>query len=119
MIDKLQSLALTLILAILCGTLGWLVKTNKQRILEYTSQLVQKAEKAVQGSGLGAEKKAIVVAQLEAAGISVNSWLSSQIDTIVATLNSKGAWLAEQTQEVISGLVSDSDTSGSDTDGNS
>lgn len=119
MIDKLQSLALTLILAILCGTLGWLVKTNKQRILEYTSQLIQKAEKAVQGTKMGAERKAIVVAQLEAAGISVNSWLSSQIDAIVETLNSKGAWLSEQTQEVISGLVSNTDTTGSETNGNS
>lgn len=119
MIDKLQSLALTLILAILCGTLGWLVKTNKQRILEYTSQLIQKAENAVQGSGMGEAKKKLVVAQLEAAGIRVTSWLSSQIDAIVGTLNSRGAWLAEQTQEVISGLVSNSDTAGSETNGNS
>jgi len=41
----------------------------------------------------------------------VNSWLSSQIDIIVNTLNSKGAWLAEQTQKAISGLASGNTTS--------
>ena len=113
MLENLQNLALTLILAILCGTVGWLVRTNKQRILAEAALLIQKAESAIQGSGLGAEKKALVVAQLAAAGVTVNSWLSAQIDTIVATLNSKGAWLAEQVQETVAGLtdtVSDSDT---------
>lgn len=115
MFDKIQDILLTLILAIVCGTFAWLAKTNKQRILTQVTDLVQKAEKAVQGTNMGTEKKALVVAQLEAAGVSVNSWLSSQIDTIVSTLNSKGAWLAEQTQETISGLASGSTTeSGAD-----
>ena len=105
MLENLQNLALTLILAVLCGTLGWLVRTNKQHILEYTAQLIQKTEKAVQGSGMGEEKKKLVIAQLEAAGIRVTLWLSAQIDMIVKTLNSRGAWLAEQVQESVSGLV--------------
>lgn len=106
MFDKIQDILLTLILAIVCGTFAWLAKTNKQRVLTQVTDLVQKAERAIQGTNMGAEKKALVIAQLEAAGVSVNSWLSSQIDVIVNTLNSKGAWLAEQTQEAISGLAS-------------
>jgi uncharacterized protein YcaQ len=104
--ETIQNLILTLIFAVGCGTLAWLVKTNKQRVLAYTEELVQKAENAVQGSGLGEKKKALVIAQLEAAGVSVTSWLSDQIDVIVAALNSKGAWLAEQAQETASNLVS-------------
>jgi hypothetical protein len=67
---------------------------------------------------MGLEKKALVIAQLEAAGMSVNSWLSSQIDVIVNTLNSKGAWLAEKTQDAISGLASDSTTESEVTNAN-
>lgn len=104
MLENLQNLALTLILAVLCGTLGWLIRINKQRVLEYTAQLIQKVEIAIQGSGMGEKKKQVVIAQLEAAGVRVTSWLSVQIDTIVATLNSKGAWLAEQVKESTVGL---------------
>ena len=88
----------------LCGIGALILKTNKQRILAYTADLIQKAEAAVQGSGLGAQKKAIVVAQLQAAGITVNRWLSAQIDIIVATLTSKGAWLSTQVQQSVAGL---------------
>ncbi len=53
---------------------------------------------------MGADKKALVIAQLQAAGIKVTSWLDHQIDVIVATLNKTGAWLATKTQEGISGM---------------
>ena len=97
--EYLQSIFSMLILAILCGTAAWLIKNNKQRLMVQVESMIQKAENAVQGSGMGAEKKKIVIAQLEAAGVTVTSWLSDQIDTIVAALNSKGAWLAEQVQQ--------------------
>lgn len=90
--------------ALLCFVFAICVKSNRQAVLRFASELIQKAEQAIQGSGMGADKKALVIAQLQAAGIHVGAWLDKQIDVIVASLNSTGAWLATQTQQGISGL---------------
>lgn len=103
-IDTIRDIVTGLILMMLCGIFSWLLRTNKQRILTLTVDLMQKAEVVIQGSKMGAERKALVIAQLEAAGIKVNAWLSAQIDVIVAALNSKGSWLAAQTKETAAGL---------------
>ena len=92
--------------ALACFILAILVKDNRQHVLQYTAELIQKAETAVQGSGMGHEKKALVIAQLQAAGVHVSAWLDNQIDVIVAALNSTGSWLATQTQHGIAGLGS-------------
>lgn len=63
-----------------------------------TSQVCNgRAETAIQGSGVGAEKKWIVIAQLEAMGMEAKVWMSVAIDNIVASLNEKQAWLTENT----------------------
>ena len=90
--------------ALACFILAVLVRGNRQAVLQFATDLINKAEVAIQGSGMGADKKALVIAQLQAAGITVSSWLDNQIDVIVASLNSTGAWLATQTQQGISGL---------------
>ena len=82
-------------------------RQGAHRILDRVTDLVNRAEEAVQGSGMGAEKKAIVIAQLEAAGIRVTAWLSNQIDAIVAALNASGAWLASQAKQAANGLGGD------------
>ena len=97
--------------ALMCVVLAYLVRLNRSEVLRYVQQLVQSAEQAVQGSGMGAAKKALVIAQLEAAGIRVTSWLDSQIDIIVDTLNAHGAWLAGQAKQATAGL-SDADKDG-------
>lgn len=91
--------------ALLCLVLAQLIKSNRQRILQAVERLVQEAEEAIQGSGMGAEKKAYVIDRLEAGGVKVNEWLSSQIDFVVAALNSKGAWTAAKLAESIGGAV--------------
>ena len=83
--------------------LATLLRNHKASVLQYTAQLIQSAEQAIQGSNMGAAKKARVIAQLRAAGIEVNSWLSTNIDQIVAQLNAHGAWLAQQTEQAVSG----------------
>ena len=83
--------------------LATLLRNHKASVLQYTAQLIQSAEQAIQGSNMGAAKKALVLAQLEAAGIEVNSWLSTNIDQIVAQLNAHGAWLAQQTKQAVAG----------------
>ena len=93
--------------ALACFILAIVVKGNRQAVLRFATDLINKAELAVQGSGMGADKKALVIAQLQAAGIRVTAWLDHQIDVIVASLNSTGAWLATQTQHGISGLNND------------
>lgn len=103
--EQIQNILLTLILGLICTALAYMIRTNKQDVLTYVASLVQAAEKAINGSHMGAVKKRLVIDQLEAAGVKVTAWLSNQIDLIVKALNSRGAWLAEQTQEGISGLT--------------
>lgn len=91
------------VLALGCILLSLLLRNHKASVLQYTAQLIQSAEQAIQGSNMGAAKKALVIAQLRAAGIEVNSWLSAAIDKIVAQLNAHGAWLAQQTKQAVSG----------------
>lgn len=91
------------ILALGCIIMALLLRDQKAAILQYAAQLVQSAERAIQGSGMGAAKKALVLAQLEAAGIQVNTWLSVAIDKMVQHLNSSGAWLAQQTEQAVAG----------------
>lgn len=90
---------------LLCLVLSQLIKSNRQRILQAVERLVQEAEEAIQGSGMGAEKKTYVIDRLEAGGVKVTAWLSAQIDFIVAALNSKGAWTAAKLAESIGGAV--------------
>ena len=86
-------------LALSCFIVALLIKTNRTCILQYAATLINAAEQAIQGSGMGAEKKALVLAQLEAAGIRINTWLSVAIDRIVEHLNDTGAWLATQARQ--------------------
>ena len=92
------------ILALGCIILALLLRDHKATVLQYAAQLVQSAEQAIQGSGMGAEKKALVLAQLEAAAIRINTWLSVAIDRIVEHLNDTGAWMASQAREHAAGL---------------
>lgn len=103
--DFVQLLALMMLVYIAATSL----RMYKQAILDRATDLVNRAEEAIQGSGMGAEKKAIVIAQLEAAGIRVTAWLSNQIDAIVAALNASGAWLATQAKQAANGM-SDGDS---------
>lgn len=104
-----MEIALTGILALVCIILAMLLRDHKATILQYAAQLVQSAEQAIHGSGMGAAKKALVLAQLEAAGIRVNAWLSAAIDSIVEQLNAHGAWLAQQTEHAVAGKGSTDD----------
>lgn len=92
MVEILKDVAIALILAGIFAISAWLLKTRKQQILAIMADLIQKAEEAVRGSGLGQEKKALVISQLEAMGIRVTDRLDAEIDNIVAWLNEKGAW---------------------------
>ena len=91
------------VLALGCILLSLLLRNHKASVLQYTAQLIQSAEQAIQGSNMGAAKKALVIAQLRAAGIHANSWLSAAIDRIVSQLNAHGAWLAQQTKQAVAG----------------
>ena len=83
-----------LVLAGICAILATILSARKQAILALVQDLVQRAEKAVDGSGMGDEKKKLVIAQLEAAGVRMTAWLSKAIDEIVAELNDRDAWYA-------------------------
>lgn len=93
--DVYVNVLLLLLLGLGCTILANLLKERKARIIAAVTQLIQKAETAIEGSGMGADKKALVIAQLEAMNIRVTQWLSTKIDEIVALLNEKKAWLTE------------------------
>lgn len=95
-IELLEMLLLAGVLAIIAIVL----KTEKKRILALVQDYIKKAEDAVQGSGMGAEKKKLVCAWLEAAGVKVNAWLSTAIDKIVKELNERKAWAMDKAGEL-------------------
>ena len=92
------------LLALGCIGLGLIVKINRSAILRYAATLINSAEQTIQGSGMGSEKKKLVIAQLQAAGIRVTDWLDWMIDEIVYKLNATGAWLATQAKQHAAGL---------------
>lgn len=96
MSEVIKDILTALIFAGVCAIGAYILKMRKQEILSIVTDLIQKAETAVTGSGMGAEKKAKVVAQLEAMGIKVNTWLSAEIDLIVKYLNEKSGWFADE-----------------------
>jgi len=103
--EYIKEILIMLLLALGCMLLAGVLKARKQYILGLVSNLVQKVEKSVQGSGMGAEKKRLVIAQLEAMNIKVTVWLSQAIDEIVAQLNEKRAWLTENAKDGLSGTT--------------
>ena len=104
------------LLALGCFVAAMLIRYNRSGILRYAAELVNAAEVAIPGSGMGDSKKALVLAQLEAAGIRINTWLSVAIDSIVDHLNESGAWLASQAREHAAGLERGEDVPDSDTE---
>jgi len=101
--EVVTKILLALILATGCAILSYVLKERKARILEAVSALVQKAEASVQGSGMGPEKKKLVLAQLEAMNVKITAWLSAAIDDIVAALNERQAWFTENAKDTLSG----------------
>lgn len=94
--QEIMDIIMALVLAGVCGILAALLKSRKKEIRAIAHDLVQKAEQAIQGSGLGPEKKTLVAAQLEAMGIKLDKWLDKTIDEIVKELNEKDAWYCKQ-----------------------
>ena len=88
-----------IIAAGVCAILAVTLKTKKQNILALVQSYIKKAEDAVQGSGMGAEKKKLVSTWLEAAGVKVTAGLSAAIDAIVKELNDREAWALDKAKE--------------------
>lgn len=100
--EYIMKILLALILATACAILAYILKERKARILNEVSQLIQKAESVIQGSGMGAEKKRLVLAQLEVMNVKATAWLSAAIDDIVAALNERQAWFTENAKDTLS-----------------
>lgn len=107
MLEVVKDLALLLILAGVCMIGAYILKAKKQEIRKIATDLIQKAEITITGSGMGAEKKAKVIAQMQAMGIKVDAWIDTEIDAIVAYLNAKAGWLVG---EAIDGVSDDTST---------
>lgn len=101
--ENLNDIILYAILIAVIYIVSAVLRSSKAKVLVYITQLVQQAEAAIRGSGMGEEKKALVIAQLGAMGIKATAWVDKAIDTIVATLNDKKAWLIDMTYETEDG----------------
>ena len=99
MAEIIQNIVQALVLAGVCAIAAYLLRARKQQIVATVTRLIQEAEEAVQGSGLGAEKKAKVIAQLQAMGITVTDGLSALIDRTVAYLNEKSGWFIREAED--------------------
>ena len=90
MSELVSKLVFSLALIIILTLLSWFMKTYLSKLLTATvNNLVQLAEAQIQGSGLGATKKAWVIAQLEATNIKVTVAINALIDQLVAVMNDK------------------------------
>ena len=105
MTEVIKEILTALIFAGVCAIGAYVLKLRKQQILATVTDLIQKAESAITGSGMGAEKKAKVIAQLEAMGIKANTWLSAQIDLIVKYLNEKSGWFADEATDAAEAAI--------------
>ena len=100
MLDIIKDLAFYVMAAGLLLIVAYLLKSNKQNMINTILQLIQQAEETIQGSGLGAEKKAAVIEQLQILYKNVPPWVSDKIDELVAILNAKQAFFSEKAKEV-------------------
>jgi hypothetical protein len=98
MAESLRNFAVPLMLALACGIGAYILKTYKNSVLAIILNLVKEAESAINGSKMGEEKKAKVIAQLESAGIKVTNWVSKEIDNVVAHLNENAGWFIKSAE---------------------
>lgn len=105
MLQTIEGILITALCGLACYFGAKIIKNNKQNLINTITTLVQNAETAIQGTGMGAEKKAKVIATLEAMGIEVTVAVSAMIDSAVNYLNAKSAFFTAtattQTKEVV------------------
>lgn len=93
--DTLKDMITFFIIAAILGLVATWLRSRKKAILKKTETLILWAETQIRGSGMGVEKKALVIAKLKEDGVSVTKWLSKAIDNTVAFLNSTSGWIKE------------------------
>lgn len=68
------------------------LKAGKEYLLAILEGLINTAEKAIEGSNLGPEKKRWVLEHFKAKSAVLQKWADKAIDEIVARLNATGNW---------------------------
>lgn len=97
----MKDLLLSILAVVISGAVAWLIKLAYTLVKAKIAELIQEAEKAIQGSGLGSAKKAWVIAQLKLIGIGVNTFIDNIIDDIVREINKKNLWYTESANEAL------------------
>jgi len=103
--EVLLNLVTYLALAGAAAAVAWAVKNRRGNIKAALISLIQQAETVIQGTGLGPEKKAWVLEQLELIEGNVPRWVDKAIDELVSMLNDKRAWLVQKAEETASGAI--------------
>ena len=85
--NELQIIGIELLKVVAIAGGVFLLMYFKRILPAIVNGLVQQAEEKIQGSKLGAEKKAWVIAQLKAIGINGTAYISKLIDELVAIMN--------------------------------
>ncbi|MHC1694606.1 MAG: hypothetical protein AB9835_04875 [Eubacteriales bacterium] len=93
--DEVKDIVVSIISLLALAGMLYLLRTNRQQLLATLTGLIQQAETAIEGSGLGATKKEWVLSQLQVIGIKITASIDLLIDAIVEQLNKEGGWLVD------------------------
>lgn len=90
MLEYIQNFGFEILVIFVLGVGGYVLKQyGKKWLIGRINDLIQIAEVNIQGSKLGEEKKAWVIAQLKIAGIKVTAYVEKLIDKLVDVMNTE------------------------------
>lgn len=90
MLEYIQNFGFEILVIFVLGVGGYVLKQyGKKWLIGRINDLIQIAEVNIQGSKLGEEKKAWVIAQLKIAGIKVTASVEKLIDKLVDVMNTE------------------------------
>ena len=109
-----KSYLISFIVAFVIGFVTVYWKNYRAQFKAMLTNYIQQLEVTVQGSKMGAVRKALLLQILAAAGVKLPAWADKAIDNIVTALNENKAWL---TEFMGNGLSADTDAETAEGDG--
>ena len=96
MLEYIQNFGFQILVIFVLGIGGYILRTYGKQVVKNTiNNLIQLAEAGIKGSGLGEDKKAWVIKQLEITGIKVTKSIDKLIDKLVERMNEEKSSLLD------------------------
>jgi hypothetical protein len=104
-LETVSAVAVTIITVYLVPFIkGRLAQVNGEKLDKLIDKAVQAAEQTIRGSGMGAERKAWVVALLGKTGVIVDDMVDAMIEAAVKAMNDAVTKLADTAVEAIENI---------------